>query len=74
MATLAFGEVVRVVILNAETLTGGALGLNGIPQLTAWYDVALAVGVTLYVLLRLAHSRVGRTMTAISQGTQRRRV
>ena len=67
MATLAFGEVVRVVILNAETLTGGALGLNGIPQLTAWYDVALAVGVTLYVLLRLAHSRVGRTMTAISQ-------
>jgi len=67
MATLAFGEVVRVVILNAETLTGGALGLNGIPQLTAWYDVALAVGVMLYVLLRLAHSRVGRTMTAISQ-------
>ncbi len=67
MATLAFGEVVRIVILNAETLTGGALGLNGIPQLTGWYDVALAVSVTLYVLLRLAHSRVGRTMTAISQ-------
>jgi branched-chain amino acid transport system permease protein len=67
MATLAFGEVVRITILNAEALTGGALGLNGIPQLTSWYDVLAAVAVTLYVLLRLASSRVGRVMTAISQ-------
>ena len=67
MATLAFGEVVRILILNAEGLTGGALGLNGIPQLTRWSDVALALALTLYVLLRLARSRVGRTMTAISQ-------
>ena len=67
MATLAFGEVVRILILNAEGLTGGALGLNGIPQLTRWSDVALALALALYVLLRLARSRVGRTMTAISQ-------
>ena len=67
MATLAFGEVVRILILNAEDLTGGALGLNGIAQLTHGVHVALAVGVALYVLLRLAHSRVGRTMTAICQ-------
>ena len=67
MATLAFGEVVRIVILNAEGLTGGALGLNGIPQLTRTLDVAVAVGLTLYVLLRLARSRIGRTMTAICQ-------
>jgi branched-chain amino acid transport system permease protein len=33
MATLAFGEVVRIIILNSEELTGGALGLNAIPQL-----------------------------------------
>jgi branched-chain amino acid transport system permease protein len=67
MATLAFGEVVRIVILNAEELTGGALGLNGIPQLTGALDVAVVVGLTLYVLLRLARSRIGRTMTAICQ-------
>ena len=67
MATLAFGEVVRIVILNTEALTGGALGLNGIPQLTEWYDVAAAVGMALYVLLRLARSRIGRTMVAIAQ-------
>jgi branched-chain amino acid transport system permease protein len=67
MATLAFGEVVRIFILNAEELTGGALGLNGIPQLTQGMDVGLTVGATLYVLLRLARSRIGRTMTAIAQ-------
>ena len=43
MATLAFGEVVRIAILNAESLTGGALGLNGIPQLTQWWHVLLAL-------------------------------
>ncbi|HYA30142.1 MAG TPA: branched-chain amino acid ABC transporter permease [Acidobacteriota bacterium] len=67
MATLAFGEVTRILILNAEQVTGGALGLNGIPQLTAWYDVAAAVAFALGILLRLAGSRIGRTMVAISQ-------
>ena len=67
MATLAFGEVVRIFILNAEGLTGGALGLNGIPQLTGGSELFLIVGLTLYIFLRLAHSRIGMTMTAICQ-------
>ena len=67
MATLAFGEVVRIMILNADNLTGGALGLNGIPQLTQGFHVAAAVAITLYLATRLAHSRVGRIMTAICQ-------
>ncbi len=67
MATLAFGEVVRIVILNAESLTGGALGLDGIPLLTSWVHVVIALGATLYFLLRCAGSRIGRVMAAISQ-------
>jgi len=67
MATLAFGEVVRITILNSETLTGGALGLNGVPHLTSAFDVGLAVAGTLYVLLRFARSQIGRTMRAICQ-------
>ena len=67
MATLAFGEVVRIAILNAEDLTGGALGLNGIPQLTSWFSVVVVVLVAVYVLLRSARSRLGRTMAAIRQ-------
>ncbi len=67
MATLAFGEVVRIILLNAEGLTGGALGLNGIPQLTGWIHVAISLGAALYFTLRCARSRIGRASFAISQ-------
>ena len=67
MATLAFGEVVRVLILNAESWTGGALGLNGIPQLTQWWHVVAALVVTLLILWRLRRSRTGRAFEAIKE-------
>jgi branched-chain amino acid transport system permease protein len=67
MATLGFGEVVRVLILNAESITGGALGLNGIPQLTQWWHVGLALLATVAVLSRLRRSRVGRAFEAIKE-------
>jgi branched-chain amino acid transport system permease protein len=67
MATLAFGEVVRIAILNTEDWTGGALGLNGIPQSTQWWHVALALFVTLLVLWRLRRSKVGRAFEAIKE-------
>ena len=67
MATLGFGEVVRVLILNAESLTGGALGLNGIPQQTQWWHVLLAVIGVLLILWRLRRSRIGRAFEAINE-------
>ena len=67
MATLGFGEVVRVLILNAESLTGGALGLNGIPQLTQAWHVCAALVITLLILWRLRRSRVGRAFEAIKE-------
>ena len=67
MATLAFGEVVRIAVLNAESLTGGALGLNGIPQSTQWWHVALALVVTLTLIWRLRRSKVGRAFEAIKE-------
>lgn len=67
MATLAFGEVVRIAVLNTESLTGGALGLNGIPQSTQWWHVALALVFTLAVLWRLRRSKVGRAFESIKE-------
>jgi branched-chain amino acid transport system permease protein len=67
MATLGFGEVVRVVILNTESITGGALGLNGIPPLTEWWHVALAVALAIAVLWRMRLSKVGRAFEAIKE-------
>ena len=67
MATLAFGEVVRIALLNAESFTGGALGLNGIPQSTQWWHVALALVFTLALLWRLRRSKVGRAFESIKE-------
>ena len=67
MATLAFGEVVRLVIIRAEGLTGGALGLNGIPQLTMWWHVLVAVALVLFFLARLRRSKIGRAFEAIKE-------
>ena len=67
MATLGFGEVVRVLVLNAEGLTGGALGLNGIPQLTQWWHVCLSLLLVLGLLWRMRRSRIGRAFEAIKE-------
>lgn len=67
MATLGFGEVVRVVILNADATTGGALGLNGIPQLAQWWHVVGALVLVLLLLWRLRRSRIGRAFEAIKE-------
>ena len=66
MATLAFGEVVRVAILNME-ITGGPEGLNGIPLVTDWWHIALALALVCYGLTRLRRSHVGRALEAIKE-------
>jgi branched-chain amino acid transport system permease protein len=66
MATLAFGEVSRVIILNLE-ITGGPEGLNGIPMLTDGWHIALILLLVGYGLARLRRSRVGRAFEAIKE-------
>jgi branched-chain amino acid transport system permease protein len=66
MATLGFGEVVRVIVLNLE-VTGGPMGLNGIPLKTEWWHIVLLLAVTLYCLARLRRSKVGRAFEAIKE-------
>ncbi|MGZ9710262.1 branched-chain amino acid ABC transporter permease [Glaciimonas sp. GNP009] len=66
MATLGFGEVVRVVVLNMN-ITGGPMGLNGIPPTTEWWHIVLLLGITLYVLARIRRSKIGRAFEAIKE-------
>lgn len=66
MATLAFGEVVRITVLNLE-ITGGPEGLNGIPLSTEAWHIALILAVTIYGLARLRRSKVGRAFEAIKE-------
>ena len=66
MATLAFGEVVRVALLNLE-ITGGPLGLNGIPQKTEGWHILLALGLLVIFFVRLRASKFGRSLEAIRE-------
>jgi branched-chain amino acid transport system permease protein len=66
IATIGFGEVVRLFFVNWD-YAGGALGLHGIPQKTDWWQIYLVVVVLLYVYWRLKGSRAGYAMEAIRQ-------
>lgn len=81
IATIGFGEVVRILILNfdniASSLTGesvrltrGALGISGIPVMTQTWHLLLFIAVIAYVIVRLSRSRFGRSMAAIRQDEQ----
>lgn len=66
IATLAFGEVVRVVALNL-TITGGALGLVGIPPLVTFWHVYGVLAAVAFFFYRLERSQVGRAFAAIRE-------
>jgi len=66
IATVGFGEVVRLFFVN-WSYTNGALGLVAIPQRTSLWTIALALAVTLFVLGRLRGSRYGYALEAIRE-------
>ncbi|MDP9264514.1 MAG: branched-chain amino acid ABC transporter permease [Chloroflexota bacterium] len=66
IATIGFGEVVRVVLL-ATPITGKALGLNGIPPKTELWHIGLLLALTAYVLGRVRASTAGRAWAAIRE-------
>jgi branched-chain amino acid transport system permease protein len=63
LVTLGFGEIIRVILQNVDSL-GGALGLNGIPPYTNIGWVLLWVGLTIGTILLLVHSTYGRGFLA----------
>ncbi|HEY8417194.1 MAG TPA: branched-chain amino acid ABC transporter permease [Limnochordales bacterium] len=66
IATLGFGEIVRITLLNLD-ITGGPFGLRGIPRQTNLPIVILTVVFTFAVLRSLVNSRVGRALVAIRE-------
>lgn len=71
IATIAFVEVLRVISLNLD-ITGGAVGIFGIPQpfQTAieylWIAIPLLI-ISMFFLYRLEQIRVGRAFAAIRE-------
>jgi branched-chain amino acid transport system permease protein len=65
IATLGFGEIIRVVLTNVQSVTNGALGLKGLPKFATtpvvWSCAALA---TVFMVL-LVRSSYGRALKAV---------
>ncbi len=66
MATLAFGEVVRIAAVNLA-ITGGAEGLIGIPSKTTMLIIYGTLGVAAYFLTILRGSRIGWSFASIRE-------
>ncbi len=67
IATLAFVQIVLSVTLYIEPVTGGALGLNGIPHVIGTWDLMLFLAAVVYLMLALGNSSIGRAFDAARQ-------
>ncbi|HEY8463288.1 MAG TPA: branched-chain amino acid ABC transporter permease [Bacillota bacterium] len=67
IATLGFGEIIRVIFTNTQSITNGSLGLKGIPNTTnLWWSFGIAI-FTLVVIASLIRSSYGRAFMAIRE-------
>ena len=81
IVTLGFGEIVRIVANNLDTVTGAALGISRIPHPTIpvinyhfglnpvpyYYLLLLLLVAGILIIRRLDHSRIGRAWIAIRE-------
>ncbi|MDR7857500.1 branched-chain amino acid ABC transporter permease [Tissierella sp.] len=78
LATVGFGEIIRLVLLNWTPVTKGAAGLTGIPypeifglqiktEPQFFYLIFAFVVLGTYIAIRLTKSKVGRTLSAIRE-------
>ncbi len=66
IATLGFGAMLGVLLLNLE-ITGGAIGLRPIPAVTETWHIYLALAVLCFVFWRQDGSTFGRALFALRE-------
>ncbi|HHV17774.1 MAG TPA: branched-chain amino acid ABC transporter permease [Thermoanaerobacterales bacterium] len=66
IATLGFGEIMKNILLNLQ-ITGGPMGLRGIPKVTNIYVATAALILVIFSLNRIMNSRVGKSFIAIRE-------
>ncbi len=65
IATLGFAEIIRVLIVNASSITNGPLGIKGIPFHAGLMLNYTCLLLTLYCIVRLLNSNFGNVIKAI---------
>lgn len=66
IATLGFGEIIRILALNTDYI-GGAIGFNDIPQYTNWTYVFTMAVATVLIIRYFINSFHGRACIAIRE-------
>ncbi|WP_026608424.1 branched-chain amino acid ABC transporter permease [Methylocapsa acidiphila] len=66
LATVSLGEILRVVLVESD-LTGGALGLSGIPEKAGLPLIFACLALALVAFTLICRSRIGRAMEAIRE-------
>jgi len=66
ITTLGFGEMIRV-LFNYIPITGGAMGLSGIPKYTTLPIAVISLVLAVIISWTLIHSKYGRNFTAIRE-------
>jgi branched-chain amino acid transport system permease protein len=64
--TLAFNEIIRVIIVNLK-ITNGSRGLIGTPHETNFTFVYLIAALTIFVVYSIVHSRHGRAIISVKE-------
>lgn len=79
LVTLGFGEIVRIFLINLDDLTGGPIGIRGIPnpdsilgidftqRISMYYMVLVFVVLIVVISVRIVNSYLGHTFTAIRE-------
>lgn len=67
IATLGFGESVRVVLEYADKITGGSRGMPGIPSYSTLPTVLISVVLAIIIAWNFLHSKYGRNLMAIRE-------
>lgn len=66
IATLGFGEIIRIIIQNIDYL-GGASGINDIPRGLDWTGFYVITTISVLIILNIINSSYGRAMIAIRE-------
>lgn len=66
IATLGFGEIIRVVLQNIDYI-GGPAGISGIAKMTTWPVLFAAVVVTIVVIVNMINSSYGRAIISVRE-------
>lgn len=66
ITTLAFCEIIKVILMNIESL-GGASGLSGIPIKTNFTYAFIVCVISVVIIYNILHSSYGRAMVSIRE-------